>query len=75
MPKNFQDLTYIVDEHLADTLAWLCQHQDCFDSFHYDAFSQCLTVQHANGVDEIRVGDYLNARYGILVTAHNFAQP
>jgi hypothetical protein len=35
---------------------------------------QTLTVCHANGEDEIFQGDYLNASYGILITAHNFAQ-
>lgn len=75
MTKNFQAPTYIVDHHLSDTLSWLCQHQDCFDSFHYDAMTQTLTVRHANGEDIIHQGDYLNANYGILITAHNFAQP
>ena len=74
MTKNFQAETYIVDERLQDTLAWLCQHQDCFDSFTYDAIEQVLTVFHANGQDVIKRGDFLNAKYGILITAHNFAQ-
>ncbi|MGN9712394.1 hypothetical protein ACG9WQ_003190 [Acinetobacter variabilis] len=73
MSKDFQSDTYIVDENLADTLHWLSLHQDCYDSFHYDALSQTLTVEHANGADVIRVGDYLNANYGILITAHNFS--
>ncbi|WP_312532890.1 hypothetical protein [Acinetobacter variabilis] len=73
MSKDFQADTYIVDENLADTLHWLSLHQDCYDSFHYDALSQTLTVEHANGADVIRVGDYLNASYGILITAHNFS--
>ncbi len=73
MHKDFQADTYIVDAHLADTLHWLSLHQDCYDTFHYDAISKTLTVEHANGADEIRVGDYLNAKYGILITAHNFA--
>ena len=74
MTKNFQAQTYIVDDNLSDTLSWLCQHQECFNSFHYDAICQTLTVRHANGEDEIFQGDYLNASYGILITAHNFAQ-
>lgn len=74
MSKNFKSLTYIVDEHLTDTLSWLCNHQDTFDSFIYNALTQKLAVQHANGTDIIRVGDYLNASYGILLTAHNFAE-
>lgn len=75
MTKNFQSETYIVDEQLQDTLTWLCHHQESFDSFHYDAIQQELTVFHANGQDTIKHGDFLNAKYGILITAHNFAQP
>ena len=74
MNKNFKAQTYIVDEYLPDTLTWLCHHQDSFDSFTYDAITQELLVHHANGVDSIRRGDYLNASYGILITAHNFAK-
>lgn len=74
MAKNFHASTYIVDDNLSDTLTWLCQHQDCFDSFYYDAIEQRLTVRHANGEDEILQGDYLNASYGILITAHHFAK-
>lgn len=72
MSKDFHADTYIVDSNLADTLHWLSLHQDSYDSFSYDAVTQALMVHHANGVDQIRVGDYLNARYGILITAHNF---
>ena len=74
MNKDFKAQTYIVDEHLPDTLTWLCHHQDSFDSFTNDAITQELLVHHANGVDSIRTGDYLNASYGILITAHNFAE-
>lgn len=74
MTKDFQAETYIVDDQLQDTLAWLCQHQDSFDSFTYDAIEQVLTVFHANGQDVIKQGDFLNAKYGILITAHNFAK-
>ena len=74
MNKDFKAKTYIVDEPLEDTLTWLCHHQDSFDSFTYDAITQELAVHHANGMDIIRVGDYLNASYGILITAHNFAE-
>ena len=74
MNKDFKAQTYIVDEYLPDTLTWLCHHQDSFDSFTYDAITQELLVHHANGVDSIRRGDYLNASYGILITAHNFAE-
>ena len=42
--KDFKAQTYIVDEHLSDTLAWLCHHQDSFDSFTYDAITQELSV-------------------------------
>ena len=73
MSKNFQADTYIVDDSLADTLHWLSLHQDCFDALHYDATTKILMVEHANGQDQIYVGDYLNASYGILITAHNFA--
>ncbi|CAD9194350.1 hypothetical protein SAMN05444586_100160 [Acinetobacter bohemicus] len=72
--KDFKAQTYIVDEHLPNTLTWLCHHQDSFDSFTYDAITQELLVHHANGIDSIRTGDYLNASYGILITAHNFAE-
>lgn len=74
MNKDFKAQTYIVDEHLPNTLTWLCHHQDSFDSFTYDAITQELLVHHANGIDSIRTGDYLNASYGILITAHNFAE-
>lgn len=74
MTKDFQAETYIVDDQLQDTLAWLCQHQDSFDSFTYDAIEHVLTVFHANGQDVIKQGDFLNAKYGILITAHNFAK-
>ena len=72
--KDFKAQTYIVDEHLPNTLTWLCHHQDSFDSFTYDAITQELLVHHANGIDSIRRGDYLNASYGILITAHNFVK-
>lgn len=71
--KDFKALTYIVDDNLADTLTWLSHHQDCFERFSYDCMTQELCVEHANGMDMIRKGDYLNASYGILITAHNFA--
>jgi hypothetical protein len=74
MSKDFKADTYIVDENLGDTLTWLLNHQESFDSFKYDAISQTLVVEHANGIDEIYEGDYLNAKYGILITAHNFAK-
>ena len=73
MSKDFHADTYIVDSNLADTLHWLSLHQESYDSFSYDAVTQVLMVHHANGVDQIRVGDYLNDRYGILITAHNFS--
>ena len=69
MSKNFSLDSYVVDQSLADTLTWLCHHQDCFDSFQYDAFTQELIVNHANGKDMIREGMYLNAKYGILITS------
>ena len=75
MSKNFQADTYIVDDRLQDTLAWLCHHQDSFDSFSYDAIRKELVVHHANGQDIILAGDYLSASYGLLITAHNFSKP
>ncbi len=74
MAKDFQSDTYVVDDQLQDTLTWLCHHQESFDSFRYDAIDAELVVFHANGQDVIKEGDYLNARYGILITAHNFAK-
>ena len=74
MSKDFKADTYIVDEQLVDTLQWLLQHQDSYERFEYDAVAQTLMVYHANGQDQIYVGDYLNATYGILITAHNFAR-
>ncbi|EOR08403.1 hypothetical protein [Acinetobacter genomosp. 15BJ] len=69
MSKDFKSETYTVDGYIADTIAWLMQHQDIFDSFHFDVHSQELSVTHAAGVDIIRVGMFLNAKYGILVTS------
>ena len=40
MTKNFQAETYIVDEQVADTVAWLLHHQDCFDELHFDVRNQ-----------------------------------
>ena len=74
MPKNFEAQTYIVDENRLDTITWLLKHQDCFERFEFDALEQTLVVFHANGQDEILEGDYLNASYGILITAHNFTK-
>lgn len=69
MSKDFNAETYVVDDHLADTLRWLCQHQDCYDRFEFDVLQQQLRVEHANGMDIIRVGQFLNASYGILITS------
>lgn len=69
MVKDFKALTYIVDDHVADTIQWLLCHQDCFDVLHYDAVQQILSVDHANGTDIIKAGQYLNAQYGILISA------
>lgn len=69
MPKYFNAETYVVDGNLADTVTWLCHHQDCFDSFQYDVITQELKVHHANGADIIRVGMFLNAKYGVLITS------
>ena len=69
MGKDFKASTYIVDECVADTLCWLGHHQDCFDALHYDVHSGELSVTHSAGTDIIRKGNYLNARYGILLTS------
>ncbi len=69
MAKDFNAPTYIVDDQLSDTLTWLCQHQDCFDAFHFDVIKQELTVYHANGADLIKPDMYLNANYGLLITS------
>ena len=69
MAKDFSTESYIVDEQLADTLSWLSLHQDCFDALHFDVLTQELKVHHANGIDIIRSGMYLTAKYGILVTS------
>lgn len=69
MTKDYLSDYYIVDSNIADTLNWLCQHQDCFDSFHYDVMTQVLKVHHANGTDTIRQGMYLTSKYGILITS------
>lgn len=69
MAKDFNLETYTVDESTADTILWLMQHQDIFDSFHFDVHTQELSVTHAASVDIIRVGMFLNAKYGILVTS------
>ena len=69
MDKDFKSETYKVDESTTDTILWLMQHQDIFDSFHFDTHTQELSVTHAAGVDIIRVGMFLNAKYGILVTS------
>ena len=67
--KDFQAERYQVDENMADTLTWLLHHQDIYQFFTYHADTQELTVTHDAGVDIIRVGDYLNASYDILLTS------
>lgn len=69
MDKNFNLDRYVVDENIADTMRWLIQHQDVFDSFNFDVHTQELSVTHAAGIDIIRIGMFLNAQYGILVTS------
>ena len=69
MSKDFKALTYIADDNIADTVTWLLHHKDVFDSFNFDVLSQELSVTHAAGKDIIRVGTFLNATYGILVTS------
>ncbi|MEQ1065700.1 hypothetical protein ABLB96_12890 [Acinetobacter sp. XH1741] len=69
MSKDYKALTYIADENISDTILWLLNHQDVFETFHFDVLSQELSVTHAAGRDIIRVGTFLNASYGILVTS------
>lgn len=69
MTQDVKADSYIVNENLADTLAWLVAHQDCYDALHYDVIKRELSVEHANGKDIIKTGHYLNARYGILITS------
>lgn len=69
MSKDFTTESYVVDRNLADTLTWLCHHQDCYDAFEYNVLTEELKVSHANGVDIIRKGMFLNAKYGILITS------
>jgi hypothetical protein len=54
---------------MADTLTWLLHHQETYQFFTYHADTQELTVTHDAGVDTIRIGDYLNANYDILLTS------
>jgi len=60
---------HIVTNQLDQTIIWLMQHQDIFDSLSFDVLTQQLTVKHAAGEDFIREGMYLTAQYGILVTS------
>ncbi|MCU4414028.1 hypothetical protein KTH71_08255 [Acinetobacter sp. WU_MDCI_Axc73] len=60
---------HIVTNQLVQTIIWLMQHQDIFDSFSFDVHAQQLTVKHVAGEDLIREGMYLTAQYGILVTS------
>ena len=69
MNKNFNTEHYIVDDNITDTIMWLMQHQEIFDTFHFDVHTQELSVMHAAGEDVIREGMYLTAQYGILVTS------
>ncbi len=69
MIKDYKALTYNADEKISDTILWLLNHQNVFESIQFDVLSQELSVKHAAGTDIIRVGTYLNATYGILVTS------
>lgn len=69
MTKDFKSSRYVTDNNLLDTITWLMHHQESFDSFEYDAVSQQLKVHHANGTDLLKIGQYLNASYGILITS------
>lgn len=69
MAKDFFAENYVVDDYFSDTFVWLYHHQDCFESFEFDVFKQELKVYHVNGIDVIRCGMFLTAKYGILVTS------
>lgn len=45
---------HIVTNQLDQTIIWLMQHQDIFDSLSFDVLTQQLTVKHAAGEDLIR---------------------
>ncbi|MPW43055.1 hypothetical protein [Acinetobacter guerrae] len=60
---------HIVTDQIDQTMIWLMQHQDIFDSLSFDVHTQQLIVRHAAGEDIIREGMYLTAQYGILVTS------
>ena len=44
MSKDYKALTYIADENISDTILWLLNHQDVFESFQFDVLSQELSV-------------------------------
>ncbi|WP_130802836.1 hypothetical protein [Acinetobacter ihumii] len=60
---------HIVSDQLDQTILWLMQHQDIFDSLSFDVHTQQLVVKHVAGEDILREGMYLTAQYGILVTS------
>jgi hypothetical protein len=39
------------------------------NAVNFDVQNQQLTVTHTAGIDQIRAGMYLTAKYGILVTS------
>lgn len=61
--------THVVTSDIQKTIDWLIQNQACFDSFTFDVHTQTLTVYHEAGKDVLRLGMYLTAQYGILVTS------
>ena len=61
--------TYIATQDVAATISWLLAHQECYERFEYNALTQELMVEHANGRDIIKIGHYLNAQYGVLLTS------
>lgn len=69
MVDQLKTQQHIVTNQLDQTIIWLMQHQDIFDSLSFDVLTQQLTVKHAAGEDLIREGMYLTAQYGILVTS------
>ena len=69
MVDQLKTQQHIVTNQLDQTIIWLMQHQDIFDSLSFDVITQQLTVKHAAGEDLIREGMYLTAQSGILVTS------
>ncbi|MBF7689468.1 hypothetical protein [Acinetobacter pollinis] len=60
--------THVIKEW-SQTIQWLMKYDECFDELKYDAIRKEWTVRHAAGEDILRIGMFLTAKYGILVTS------